>query len=56
MRKLLTLFMLCVGCMLGAAEWVSSYRTAQQRFERQSQRRVPVVLLHVDTIGGMAIL
>ena len=38
MRKLLTVFLLCLGCMLGAAEWVSSYRTAQQRALRENKK------------------
>ena len=38
MRKLLISFLLSLGCMLSAAEWVSSYRTAQQQALRENKK------------------
>lgn len=38
MKKLLTVFLSCICCLLGSAEWVASYRTAQQRALQQNKK------------------
>ena len=38
MKNLLTMILFCFCCLLGSAEWISSYRAAQQKALRENKK------------------